>query len=155
MRGPLVMREYWKRPEQTEEVFEGEWLHSGDMAYEDEYGYLYIVDRKKDMIISGGFNVFPKEIEDVLTAHPAISNAAVIGVPDEKWGEKVLAIVVLRPGESMAESELIDMVKTRKGAVYAPKQILFENDLPVTALGKPDKKQLRKRFWSGSGRKVN
>ena len=98
VQGPLVMAGYWKKPAETEEALHGGWLHTGDIAREDEHGFYTIVDRKKDMIVSGGFNVFPREIEDVLAQHPAVSQCAVIGVPDEKWGEAVKAIVVLRPG---------------------------------------------------------
>ncbi len=97
VQGPLVMAGYWKKPAETEEALKGGWLHTGDIAREDEHGFYTIVDRKKDMIVSGGFNVFPREIEDVLALHPAVSQCAVIGVPDEKWGEAVKAIVVLRP----------------------------------------------------------
>ena len=97
VQGPLVMAGYWKKPAETEEALHGGWLHTGDIAREDEHGFYTIVDRKKDMIVSGGFNVFPREIEDVLALHPAVSQCAVIGVPDEKWGEAVKAIVVLRP----------------------------------------------------------
>ena len=94
VRGPLVMRGYWNKPEQTAEALAGGWLHTGDIAREDEHGFYTIVDRKKDMIVSGGFNVFPREIEDVLALHPSVSQCAVIGVPDEKWGEAGKAIVV-------------------------------------------------------------
>ena len=97
-RGPLVMKGYWNKPEETAAALQGGWLHTGDVAREDEHGFYTIVDRKKDMIVSGGFNVFPREIEDVLSTHPAVAAAAVIGVPDEKWGEAVKAVVVLRPG---------------------------------------------------------
>ena len=153
-RGPLVMDEYWKRPEENEKSFAGGWLHTGDMARMDEDGYLYIVDRAKDMIISGGFNVYPREIEDVLTTHPAISMAAIIGVPHPKWGEMVKAIIVPRPGSDLAEEEVIRFVRDRKGGVYAPKEVEFAAEIPVTALGKPDKKALRAKYWQGQDRQV-
>ncbi len=153
-RGPLVMDEYWKRPEENEKTLAGGWLHTGDMARADEDGYLYIVDRAKDMIISGGFNVYPREIEDVLTTHPAVSMAAIIGVPHEKWGEMVKAIVVPRPGSDLSEEEVIRFVRDRKGGVYAPKEVEFAAEIPVTALGKPDKKALRARYWANQERQV-
>jgi fatty-acyl-CoA synthase len=125
------------------------------MAYADEEGYCYIVDRKKDMIISGGFNVFPREIEDVLTAHPEVAQAAAIGVPDEKWGEAVKAIVVPRQGASPSADELIALVRLKKGAVYAPKSLEFWGHLPLTGMGKPDKKLIRARFWGDAQRQVH
>ncbi|MEO8298308.1 MAG: AMP-binding protein [Burkholderiales bacterium] len=155
VRGPLLMSGYWGQPELTAQAFEGGWLHTGDMAWRDAQGYLYIVDRKKDMIISGGFNVYPKEVENVLTAHPAVAAAAVIGVPDAKWGEAVKAFVTLRPGHSTDEATLIALVRRAKGAVHTPKSIELTETLPLTALGKIDKKALRARYWSGSSRGVN
>ena len=155
VRGPLVMEGYWNKPEETAAALRGDWLHTGDMAYQDEDGFYYIVDRKKDMIISGGFNVFPKEIEDVLTAHPSVADAAVISVPDDKWGEAVKAVVILRPGMEASEMELIAAVRDAKGAVYSPKSIDFSDSLPVTRLGKPDKKALRARYWSEDTRHVH
>jgi fatty-acyl-CoA synthase len=155
VRGPLVMEGYWKRPEENAAVFRGGWLHTGDMAKADGDGFLYIVDRSKDMIISGGFNVFPREVEDVLTQHPAVSAAAVIGVPDPKWGEAVKAIVVRRPGAAATADQLMAWVKEKKGAVYAPKSVDSTDSLPVTALGKPDKKALRAKYWAGRERQVS
>ena len=136
LRGPLVMIGYWNKPEETAFALRHGWLHTGDMARRDADGFIYIVDRSKDMIISGGFNVFPREVEDVLTRHPAVASAAVIGVPDEKWGEAVKALVVLKPGAEAAEAELIKLVRDAKGAVQAPKSIKFVEQLPVTGLGK-------------------
>ena len=155
VRGPLIMKEYLNKPEQTAEAFKFGWLHTGDVARADDEGFLTIVDRKKDMIVTGGFNVFPREIEDVLSAHPGVSAAAVIGVPDDKWGEAVKAVVVRRPGAGVAEAELISLVKERKGPVSAPKTVDFVAEIPLSALGKPDKKALRARYWSGSSRLVN
>lgn len=143
VRGPLVMKGYWKKPEETEKAFQHGWLHTGDLARCDADGFLYIVDRSKDMIITGGFNVYPREVEDTLARHPAVANAAVIGVPDPKWGEAVKAVVVLRPGTSVTAEELIALVKEHKGSVHAPKSIAFADELPVTGLGKLDKKALR------------
>ncbi len=155
VRGPLVMKEYLNKPEQTAEAFKFGWLHTGDVARADDEGFFTIVDRKKDMIVTGGFNVFPREIEDVLSSHPAVSAAAVIGVPDEKWGEAVKAVVVRRPGATVEEADLVAMVKDRKGSVSAPKTIDFVDAIPLSALGKPDKKALRARYWDSSGRMVN
>jgi fatty-acyl-CoA synthase len=155
VRGPLVMQGYWNKPEETAQAFRHGWLYTGDRARRDADGYLYIVDRSKDMIISGGFNVYPREVEDVLSQHPAVSSAAVVGVPDAKWGEAVRALVVLRAGASVPAEELIALVRERKGAVYAPKAIDFVAALPVTGLGKLDKKAIRAPFWQGMQRGVS
>jgi fatty-acyl-CoA synthase len=155
VRGRIVSDGYWKQPEMTAELFRNDWLHTGDMARQDEAGYVYIVDRKKDMIISGGFNVFPREIEDVLATHPGVSASVAIGVPDERWGEAVKAVVVPRPGARPDADELIALVRDKKGVAYAPKSIEFADDLPVTAIGKPDRKAVRSRFWHGQERQVH
>jgi len=155
VQGPLVMAGYWKKPAETDEALRGGWLHTGDIAREDEHGFYTIVDRKKDMIVSGGFNVFPREIEDVLALHPSVSQCAVIGVPDEKWGEAVKAIVVLRPGAEPAPDELAALVKQHKGAHHTPKSFEFADAIPVSPLGKPDKKALRAQYWGDTGRQVN
>jgi fatty-acyl-CoA synthase len=155
VRGPLVMSGYWKQPEQTAQALKNGWLHTGDLAWQDEAGYFYIVDRKKDMIISGGFNVYPKEVENALATHPAVAAVAVIGVPDPKWGEAVKAVVVRRPGHEVDADLLIAWARERKGPVSAPKSVDFVDTLPVTALGKADKKALRARYWQGAGRAVN
>jgi fatty-acyl-CoA synthase len=155
VRGPLVMKGYLNKPDQTAEAFRGGWLHTGDVARKDPQGFLTIVDRKKDMIVSGGFNVFPREVEDVLATHPAVAQAAVIGVPDEKWGEAVKAVVVRRPGAQVTADELAALVRDRKGAVHAPKSVDFVDAIPVSPLGKADKKALRAQYWSGTDRGVN
>ncbi len=154
VRGALVMQGYWRLPEQTGQALAGGWLHTGDLARQDPQGYLYIVDRKKDMIVSGGFNVFPREIEDILAELPAVATAAVIGVPDPHWGEAVCALIVCRPGQIVSGAEVMQYVKQRKGPVYAPKQVEFLDSLPLTALGKPDKKVLRDIYWKGAERRV-
>ncbi len=158
VRGSLVMRGYWKKPEETERAFEGGWLHTGDVAREDKDGFLTIVDRTKDMIVSGGFNVFPREVEDVISTHPAVGAVAVVGVPDDKWGEAVKAVVVLRAGHSVDTvdtNEFISMVKQQKGSHYAPKSVDIVEAIPLSAVGKPDKKVLRAKYWAGAGRRVN
>ncbi|WP_265306782.1 AMP-binding enzyme [Verminephrobacter eiseniae] len=116
------------------------------MARRDANDYYHLVDRRKDMVISGGFNVYPKEVEDVIAQHPAVAAVAVIGVPDEYWGEAVKAVLVKHPGTTLESQELKALVRQAKGAVYTPKTIDFVAALPLTALGKPDKKQLRERF---------
>ncbi len=159
VRGTLASAGYWKKPEQTADLFKYGWLHTGDVARKDDEGFLYIVDRKKDMIISGGFNIFPREVEDVLSSHPAVGAAAVIGVPDEKWGEAVKAVVVRRPGSDISDealaAELMATVKDRKGAHHTPKSIDFADSIPVSPLGKPDKKALRATYWGQADRQVN
>ena len=143
VRGPLVMSGYWRQPEETAQACAGGWLHTGDIGRRDAEGYIHIVDRKKDMIISGGFNVFPKEVEDVLTAQPQVAAAAVVGVADPKWGETVTALVVLRPGAETTVEALAEAVRAAKGPVHTPKLIRIVEALPLTGLGKPDKKAIR------------
>lgn len=154
VRGPLVMQGYLNQPEQTAETLRGGWLHTGDVARADEDGYLTIVDRKRDVIISGGFNVFSREVEDVIASHPEVAAVAVIGVPDARWGEAVKAVVVRRSG-AVTEAELIALVRDRKGAVSAPKSVDFVAAIPLSPLGKPDRKALRAPFWPADGRQVN
>jgi fatty-acyl-CoA synthase len=154
VRGSLVMDGYWKRPDMTEEAFRGGWLHTGDVAVKDEEGYLYIVDRTKDMIISGGFNIYPREVEDALMAHGAVASAAVIGVPDDKWGEAVKAFVVLKGGANVEAAALQAHVKDKRGAPWSPKSIDFVDHIPVTAVGKVDRKVLRAPYWQGRTRGV-
>jgi len=154
VRATHVMAEYWKRPEQTAETLKSGWLHTGDIARKDERGYMFILDRKKDMIVSGGFNIFPREVEDVLSQHADVAMVAVVGVPDDKWGEAVTAVVVLREGAKPNEQELIALVKARKGSTHAPKQIKFVTELPMTGVGKVDKKVLKAGFWTGRDRMV-
>ncbi|MEV4145941.1 fatty-acid--CoA ligase FadD8 [Amycolatopsis sp. NPDC049691] len=151
--GPLLAAGYWNLPEVTAETFRDGWLHTGDVAREDEDGFWFIVDRVKDMIVTGGFNVFPREVEDVVAEHPAIAQVGVIGTPDEKWGEAVTAVVVLRPDAAADDaavekltSEIQASVRERKGPVHVPKQVIIAESLPMTGLGKPDKKALRAKY---------
>lgn len=146
VRGPLVMNGYRDNPELTGEALRGGWLHSGDVAVRDADGFLRIVDRTKDMIVTGGFNVYPRAIEDLLGENAAVSQAAVIGVPHAKWGEAVKALVVLRPGHTVDSAELIELVAERMGAYQAPKAVQFIEDIPQTPVGKPDKKKLRELY---------
>ena len=160
MAGPLLASGYWGQPEVTAETFRDGWLHTGDVAWEDEDGYWYIVDRTKDMIVTGGFNVYPREVEDVIAEHPAVAQVGVIGVPDEKWGEAVTAVVVLRDAgagqgadeEAIATltAQLQQAVRERKGSVQAPKQVIVTDALPLTGLGKLDKKAMRARYGGGT-----
>ncbi len=154
VRGPLVMSGYWKQPEATKEAFRGGWLHTGDVAVKDEDGYFYIVDRTRDMIISGGFNIYPREVEDALMSHAAVASAAAIGVPDDKWGEAVKAFVVLKPGAATNASILQAHVKQNRGAPWSPKSIEFVDAIPLTGLGKIDRKSLRAPYWDGRARGV-
>lgn len=136
------MNEYWRRPDLTAEAFEHGWLHTGDVVREDERGYLTIVDRTKDLIISGGFNIYPREVEDALSSHNAVSAAAVFGTADERWGEAVTAAVVLKPDADVSVEELSRHVRARKGALHTPERIRIVDSLPMTAVGKIDKRSL-------------
>jgi len=155
VKGPLVMAGYHGLPEESAEALAGGWMHTGDVGRFDDDGFLYIVDRKKDMIISGGFNVFPREVEDVIATHPAVAQVAVVGVPDDTWGEAVKAVIVPRPGETVDGDEIVALVKKAKGSVQAPKSVDIVDAIPLSALGKPDKKALRAQFWGDRDRGVN
>jgi len=155
LRAGFTMDGYWRQPELTAEARRGGWLHTGDLARRDEDGYLFIVDRTKDMIISGAFNIYPREIEDVLAADEDVASVAVIGVPDSKWGEAVTAFVVPKPGRTVDAERLRLLVRSRKGAHQAPKAVHVLDALPLTGIGKVDKKALRARFWPNSGRAIN
>jgi fatty-acyl-CoA synthase len=143
VRGPHVMSGYWNQPDQTAAALAGGWLHTGDLGYQDEDNYFYLVDRQKDMIITGGFNVYPAEVEAALAAHPAVASAVVIGLADAKWGEAVTAFVILRKDVAVDEPELAGFVRAAKGPINTPKSIRFVDSVPLTALGKPDKKLMR------------
>ncbi|WP_019158577.1 AMP-binding protein [Brevibacterium senegalense] len=146
--GPIVMSRYWQNPELTAETLRGGRLHTGDLGRLDEHGYLSIVGRKKDMIITGGLNVYPAEVEARLLEHPAVAQACVVGVADRDWGERVVAAIVVRAGtpvedEAALSQELRDFVRAEKGSVQTPKDLEFVTDIPVTKIGKPDKNALR------------
>ncbi|NUS55643.1 MAG: AMP-binding protein, partial [Streptomycetaceae bacterium] len=146
--------EYYKDPEATAAAFMGEWHTVGDMGYRDEDGYLYITDRRKNMIISGGINVYPAEIEDVLAAHPAIEEVAVIGIPDEVWGEAVCALVVLRPGTHETAETLDAFSRGRLAGFKRPRRFVFRSELPKTYAGKISHRELREPYWSGRENRV-
>jgi acyl-CoA synthetase (AMP-forming)/AMP-acid ligase II len=153
-RGGIVGGGYFELPEASAEAWAHGWHHTGDVGRRDEHGFYYIVDRKKDMIVSGGFNVFPVEVEAAIMELPQVSEAAVIGVPDEKWGEAVTALVVTMPGQSVAAEAIQAHCKARLGSVKAPKTVHFREALPRTPVGKPDKKAMRAEFWAGADRNV-
>jgi acyl-CoA synthetase (AMP-forming)/AMP-acid ligase II len=155
-RGPQVMSGYWNEPDKTAETIRGGWLYSGDMAKVDDRGYLYIVDRKKDLIISGGANISSREVEEVLYWHPSVREASVIGKPDEQWGELPHAFVSLLPDQPAATpDELVAFCRERLANYKCPQQIQIIDDLPKSAMGKILKTELRARFWEGMKRKVN
>ncbi len=149
-----LMKGYLNQPEKTAATIRNGWLYSGDMATIDEDGFIYIVDRKADLIISGGENIYPREIEEVLYNHPAVLEAAVIGVPDDKWGEAVKAYIALKQGATPSESDLIEFCKQNLASFKKPKSIEFWNELPKNASGKIVKTVLRDQQWSGRDRKV-
>ncbi|MFJ8210210.1 AMP-binding protein [Streptomyces sp. NPDC096033] len=151
VRSPQVMKGYWKQPELTAEVLRDGWLHTGDIGFVDEEGYLTIVDRLKDMIVVVGGHVYTVELEDVLNSHPQVRQSAVLGVPDANRMERVHAVVVRTPGGDVGEEELRAMVRERKGAMYEPASIVFVDALPLTDAGKPDKKLLRNRAAGPAG----
>lgn len=144
-RGPTVMKGYYKNPEATEEAFRGGWFHSGDLVRMDEEGFVYVVDRKKDMIISGGENIYPAEVEAALYKHDAILEAAVIGVPDEVWGESVKAYIVLKPGRTLTEEEVIEHCRQHLASYKKPKYVEFLDELPRNPSGKVLKRVLREK----------
>jgi long-chain acyl-CoA synthetase len=141
-----IMKEYWKKPKETAETIVGEWLYTGDLAYYDEKGFIYIVDRKKDMIVSGGENVYSREVEDVLYKHPAVAEAAVIGVPDPAWVERVHAVIALKAGKEATEKEMIAFCKEHIASYKAPKSVDFVDSLPKNPQGKILKKEIRARY---------
>jgi long-chain acyl-CoA synthetase len=142
MRGPFVMKGYWNKPEATDEVMQDGWFHTGDIATVDEDGYFFIVDRKKELIIRGGYNVYPREIEEVLYAHPAVREAAVIGVPHDELGEEVAAAIALKDGAEATPEEIRDYVKERVAAYKYPRTVWIEDELPKTATGKILKREI-------------
>jgi acyl-CoA synthetase (AMP-forming)/AMP-acid ligase II len=155
VRGPQLMRGYWNLPEATAEALRDGWMHTGDAGVLDAEGYLFVQDRTKDMIVSGAENVYPREVEEVLYQHPAVAEAAVIGVPDAKWGEAVKAIVVLKPGQSITADELIAFGKGRLAGYKQPRSVDFIDALPRNPSGKVLKRELREPYWAGHTRRVS
>ncbi|MBS0449982.1 MAG: long-chain-fatty-acid--CoA ligase [Proteobacteria bacterium] len=155
VRGAQVMLGYWKKPEATATAIRNGWMHTGDGAWMDEDGFIYIVDRVKDMIISGGENIYSREVENAVHAHPAVRECAVIGVPDERWGEAVLAVVTLKEGRSLTEQEIIDHCRTLIANYKCPRQVVFRDALPLSGAGKIMKNVLRDPYWKDKQRSVN
>jgi acyl-CoA synthetase (AMP-forming)/AMP-acid ligase II len=157
--GTLYMKnpqsEFYNNPQATKAARMGEWFTAGDVLMQDEDGYYYVVDRKQDMIISGGENVYPAEVERVLYTHPRIREAAVIGVPDEKWGESVKAIVSLREGMEATATEIMDYCTGRLAGFKKPRSVEFVEDLPKNAMGRILKRVLRKEYWVGAGTQIS
>lgn len=154
VQGGLVMKGYYKNPEATQEVSRYGWHHTGDLAYQDDEGFIYICDRKKEMIITGGFNVYPLEVEQVILSHPTVQDCAVVGVPDEKWGEAIKAVVELKPGCDVSAEELIAICRKRLGAVKTPKSVEFISNLPRSPVGKVMRRAVRDGYWAGQTRRV-
>jgi acyl-CoA synthetase (AMP-forming)/AMP-acid ligase II len=149
------MKEYWQLPQETEETLKDGWLYTRDMARVDRDGYIYLVDRKSEMIISGGLNIYPNEVEQVLYEHPAVLEAAVFGVPDKDWGEAVKAVVALKPGTKATEHEIIDFCKSRLTSYKKPKSIDFMTSLPKSPEGKVLRRAMREPYWKGHDRRIN
>lgn len=155
IRSPQIMAGYWKLPEATARAIKGDWFLSGDAGYLDEKGYLYIYDRVKDMIVSGGENIYPAEVESALFGHPAVADVAVIGVPDDRWGEAVKAVVVKKPDADVTPGELIEWARARIAGYKLPKSVDFIDALPRNPTGKILKRELRKAYWRDKVRQVN
>ena len=155
IKGDALMSGYWNLPKKTAESLKGGYYYSGDIAKFDEDGYIYIVDRKQDMLISGSENIYCPEVENVISSHPAVLEAAVIGVPDDKWGEAVKGLVILRPGTTATEQEIMDFCKSRIAGFKRPRSIDFYEDFPRTAMGKVSKKDIREKYWVGHDRRVH
>ena len=153
-RGEAVMKGYLNQPEETAETLRNGWLHTGDIGTMDEKGYVYILDRSKDMVISGGVNIYPREVEDVILLHPAVHEVAVIGVPDEYWGEAVKAVVTLKPGKTLTQDELLDFCKEHLASFKKPKTVDFVDAIPKNPYGKVLKRELRDQYLTDKDRRV-
>jgi len=153
-RSDLVMKGYWRDPGATAKTIRDGWLFTGDIGYMDEAGYVFIMDRSKDLIISGGENIYPREIEEVLIRHPSVHEVAVIGVPDPTWGEAVKAVIVVKPGLSLSRDEILDFCAQWIARYKKPKSVDFVPELPKNAYGKIMKRELRARYWQGRDRSV-
>tara|TARA_B000000565_G_scaffold30699_1_gene20719 strand:- start:387 stop:1046 length:660 start_codon:yes stop_codon:yes gene_type:complete len=149
------MKGYWNRQDATEEAIKDGWFYSGDIGYFDDEGFLYIHDRVKDMIVSGGENIYPAEVENALLSHPQIADAAVIGIPDEKWGEATKAFIVQMEGDPLDEAEVISYVRTQIAGYKCPKTVEHVNELPRNPSGKILRKDLRAPYWEGQDRNVS
>jgi acyl-CoA synthetase (AMP-forming)/AMP-acid ligase II len=154
-RSAQVMKGYWNLPDATASSVKEGWFYTGDAGYLDEDGYLYIHDRIKDMVVTGGENVYPAEVESIIFSHPAVADVAVIGVPDDRWGEAVKAVVVKKPDAAVTAEEIISFARERVAHYKAPKSVDFIDALPRNPSGKILKRQLRERYWKGRARQVN
>jgi fatty-acyl-CoA synthase len=154
IKGPHMMRGYWRKEEETKKTIGDGWIHSGDLGTVDEDGFIYVLDRKKDMIITGGLNVYSIEVENVLARHPGVAEVIVFGVPDPKWGEQVLAIVLRKPDSIVSEENLIQYCKDNLSVYKVPKRVEFRESIPKTAYGKYDKKKVRAEYWAGYDRQI-
>jgi long-chain acyl-CoA synthetase len=152
---PYLFSGYWNRPDETDQAIQDGWFSAGDLAYRDEEGYIYLVDRKNDKIISGGVNIFPREIEEVLLRHPLVLEAAVFGIPNERWGEAVHAVVVLQPDAAAPEDAIIAFCAKSIARYKLPKRVEFANSLPRNAAGKILRRELREPYWGGLTRRVS
>jgi long-chain acyl-CoA synthetase len=155
VRGPMVMQGYWQQPELTETTLRGGWMHTGDAGYIGERGFLFLVDRIKDMIVTGGENVYSAEVENVLYEHPAVAECAVIGVPSAEWGEAVHAVVTPKSGANVTTADLAEHCRSRIASYKCPKSFEIHADLPKSGAGKILKAELRKPFWDGESRSIN
>ena len=155
VKSKINMKGYWRNEKATAEALKNGWVYTGDLGTLDEDGYLYLIDRKKDMIISGGYNIYAREVEDVLYTHPAVGEAAVIGVPDEEWGESVKAVVALKPGMSASEQDIIQFCKEKLASFKKPKSVDFVSELPKTSIGKISKKDLKAPYWANQERAIH
>jgi long-chain acyl-CoA synthetase len=151
-----LMREYWNRPKETKDAFRGGWYHTGDAGYLDDEGYLFLVDRVKDMIVTGGENVYSAEVESAIASHPAVDQVAVIGIPDETWGEAVLAVIVCREGATVSADEIKAWARERIAGYKVPKSVEFRDEpLPLSGALKVLKRELRDPYWEGKDRSVS
>jgi acyl-CoA synthetase (AMP-forming)/AMP-acid ligase II len=154
-RGPMVMRGYWNKPDQTAQALRNGWMHTGDGGYMDDDGYIYVVDRIKDMIVTGGENVYSAEVENAILKMPQVAMCAVVGVPDDRWGERVHAVIVTRPGQSLDADAVIAHCRDEIAGYKCPRSVEFRDELPLSAAGKLQKFVLREPFWKGRTRRVN
>ena len=146
IRDPVVMKGYWQDAKATKEAFKGNWYHTGDLGKFDDNGYLYLLDRKKEMIISGGSNIYPREVEQILLLHPDVIEVAVVGIPDRLWGESVLALVRAREGAPVTEADLVKLCRANLGGYKKPHHFRFVADLPKNAYGKILKRDLKQQY---------
>ena len=155
VKSKINMKGYWRNQKATAEALRDGWVYTGDLGTFDEDGYIYLIDRKKDMIISGGYNIYAREVEDILHTHPAIAEAAVIGIPDDEWGESVKAIVALKPSMTLSEEEVVQFCKDRLASYKKPKSVDFVSELPKTSIGKISKKDLKAPYWANQKRAIH